>query len=139
MHNKNEVTPEHDKAFIQTLIKELKVGDIDVKLTERIGQQAPDLSKKRPIKIVFNNEEDKEKVMANLRNLKDNQMYKGISITADYTFNERILIKEYYEKAKAKNAQEGNDCNYVWRVRGTPKNGLSLKKLNKDKPGNSNL
>jgi len=30
MFNKSEVTPEHDKDFIQNLIKELKVGDINV-------------------------------------------------------------------------------------------------------------
>ena len=63
-------------------------------------------------------------------------MFKGISITPDYTYSERMLIKEYHEQAKAKNDQEGDDCTFVWRVRGTPKNGLILKKLNKDKPGN---
>ena len=91
IHNKNELTPEHDKAYTQNLIKELKVGDIDVKQIERLGQK--DNAKKRPIKIVFNNEEDKEKVLNNLENLKDIQMYKGISITPDHTYSERMLIK----------------------------------------------
>ena len=83
IHNKNELTPEHDKAYTQHLVKELKVGDIDVKQIERLGQK--DNAKKRPIKIVFNNEEDKEKVLNNLKNLKDIQIYKGISITPDHT------------------------------------------------------
>ena len=37
VHNKNELTPEHDKAFTQNLIKELKVSDIDVKEIELLG------------------------------------------------------------------------------------------------------
>ena len=139
MFNKSEVTPEHDKDFIQNLIKELKVGDINVKQIERIGERSSlDLSKKRPIKIVFNNEEDKEKVMANLRNLKDIEMFKGISIAQDHTYSERMLIKEYHQRAKSKNEQEGEDPSFVWRVRGTPKNGLSLKKIYKEKIGNTN-
>ena len=81
---------------------------------------------------MFNSEEDKEKVLGNLRNLKDNLIYKGISITNDLTFSERMLIKEFHDQAKSKNKQEEeNETNIVWRVRGTPKNGLILKKLTK--------
>ena len=81
---------------------------------------------------MFNSEEDKEKVLENLRNLKDNLIYKGISITNDFTFSERMLIKEFHDQAKSKNKQEEeNESNIVWRVRGTPKNGLILKKLTK--------
>ena len=86
---------------------------------ERLGQK--DNAKKRPIKIVFNNEEDKKKVLNNLKNLKDIQIYKGISITPDHTYSERMLIKEYYERAKAKNVLEGGDSIFVWSVRGSPK------------------
>ena len=56
---------------------------------------------------MFNNEEDKKKVLNNLKNLKDFQIYKGISITPDHTYIERMLIKEYYERAKAKHVLEG--------------------------------
>ena len=134
MHGKNEVTPEQDTEYINTMIKDLQIGAVNVKQIDRIGQQ--DNTKKRPIKMMFNNEEDKEKVLINLRNLKDNLIYKGISITQDFTYSERILIKEFNQQAKAKNTQEElNKSNIVWRVRGTPKNGLFIKrftKLNQD-------
>ena len=46
-----------------------------------------------------------------------------ISITGDYTNSERDLIKIWVKKAAEKSAQ---DSNYVYRVRGNPKNGLRL-------------
>ena len=98
IHGKEEVGVNDDNFFLDNLIKDLQIGAIATKQVERIGQKPA----KRPIKIVFNNEEDKEKVLNNLKNLKDIQIYKGISITPDHTYSERMLIKEYYEKAKAK-------------------------------------
>jgi hypothetical protein len=127
IHGKEEVGVNDDKFFLDNLIKDLQIGAIATKQVERIGQKPA----KRPIKIVFNNEEDKEKVLNNLKNLKDIQIYKGISITPDHTYSERMLIKEYYERAKAKNVLEGGDSSFIWRVRGSPKNGLSLKKFSK--------
>ena len=85
---------------------------------------------KRPIKLIMNSEEDKEKVLNNLRHLKGKTLYKSISITADYTYSERQLIKDYRERANIKNDFE-EDKDYIWRVRGTPKNGLFLKRINK--------
>ena len=82
------------------------------------------------MKLIMNNEEDKDKVLRNLKALKDKSLYKGISITADYTYSERQLVRDYREQANEKNDNEtANQTNYVWRVRGTPKNGLSLKRF----------
>ena len=87
----------------------------------------------RPLKIGFNNEEDQRKVFLNLRNLKGKNIYKGISVREDYTYSERSLIKNFIGQAKAKNQEENNkNSNIVWRVRGTPKNGLSLKWFTKE-------
>ena len=72
--------------------------------------------------------------MNNLRNLKGNAMYTGISMTDDYTMSERTMIKEYANRAKEENTNEPENSKYVWRVRGTPKNGLTIKKLMKVKP-----
>ena len=97
---------------------------------DRIGQVTQ--GKKRPLKMVLNNEEDQQKVLHNLTNLKGKPSYKGISITEDYTYNERILIREFAEQAKLKNDEEDkNKSNFVWRVRGTPKNGLVMKRFTK--------
>ena len=75
----------------------------------------------------MNSEEDKDKVLNNLKALKDKPLYKAISITADYTYSERQLVRNYRERANQRNDEEtANQTNYIWRVRGTPKNGLSL-------------
>ena len=37
------------------------------------------------------------------------------------------------EDAKAKNSKEEPDLRYKWKVRGTPKNGLFLKRLPKQR------
>jgi len=65
--------------------------------------------------------------------LKGNSLYKGIHITDDYTFNERKLIQDFNQQAKEKTSQEA-DQNSIWRVCGTPKNGLFLKKFMKSPP-----
>ena len=97
----------------------------------RIGKQEP--NKRRPIKVIMNNEGDKNKVLMNLTNLKGLSTYVGISVTEDYTINERNKIKMKAVEAKRKNEEEGEESNYVWRVRGTPKNGLEIKRLLKKK------
>ena len=82
----------------------------------------------------MHSEGDEDRLLQNLTKLKDQVNYKGISITEDYTVAERKLLTEWRDKAKAKNAEEGESSNYIWRVRWTPKNGLSLKKFMKQKP-----
>ena len=69
----------------------------------------------------MNSEEDKMKVQHNLRNLKDNENFKRLSVTDDYTVAERQLLKEYSLKAKEMNEKESPYSKYVWRVRGTSK------------------
>ena len=65
--------------------------------------------------------------MGSLRNLKDNESYKGIFIKEDYTINERNLIKSYVDQAKAMNEIERvKKSTVIYKVRGTPKNGLFL-------------
>ena len=58
-------------------------------------------------------------------------MYKGISVTEDYTISERQMIKNFTSKAKERNSAESDNTDYAWKVRGTPKNGLVLKRFKK--------
>ena len=88
------------------------------------------------MKISFKSVEDKDKVLANLRHLKGKPEFDSIHITEDFTFNERKLIKEFSDLAKEKSSQE-EDPNYIFRVRGNPKNGLFLKKMRKNSPTTS--
>ena len=72
--------------------------------------------------------------MENLKELKGQESFRGISLTDDYTITERHLIKEYSDKAKENNRNEPLNSRYIWRVRGSPKNGLRLKKFPKQAP-----
>ena len=130
IHGKEEMASDEDSEFVNNMIKDLQIGSVSIKQVDRIGQQKNE--RKRPIKVVCNSEEDQQKVLTNMRNLKNKSSYKGISVTEDYTLNERILIKEFSEQAKIKNIQEEtNNSNIIWRVRGSPKNGLIIKKFTK--------
>ena len=62
----------------------------------RIGKEVP--NKRRPIKLVMKSEEDENKIMDNLKCLKDQETFKGLSVTDDYTIIERELIRKWTEK-----------------------------------------
>ena len=50
-----------------------------------------------------------------------------ISITDDFTINERKIIKEKCKKAKEMNF--ANDGDFIWRVRGSPRTSLRFAKI----------
>ena len=54
----------------------------------------------------MNSEEDKMKVLDNLRNLKDNESFKRLSMTDDYTVAERQLLKRVLPQSK-RNERQG--------------------------------
>ena len=121
---------EDDEAFAEQLLKDIEVGAIKAKEVSRIGTYDREDAKVRPLKITVETEEEQQKVMENIKNLKGKQDYKGISIKEDYTISERQLIREYVEQAKALNALEkAKKSTTVYKVRGTPKNGLFLKRF----------
>ena len=124
-------TKKKDEEFVNSLIRSMTV-DVAFKSVNRIGMRNPD--KKRPMLVLMNSEADKDRIIQNLTKLKGQENYKGVSVTEDYTVAERKLLTEWREKAKAKNAEEGQASKYIWRVRGTPKNGLSLKRFMKLRP-----
>ena len=130
IHGKDEnKETQSDEDFIKGFIREID-ENIAAKSIVRIGRQE---NKKRSIKVTFKNIEEKTTIMINLKNLKGKAEYKGVSITDDYTLSERHMIKEFANTAKEKNSMEPENSNMVWKVRGTPKNGLVLKRLMKVK------
>lgn len=121
---------EEDEQYVNELIKDLQIGALKAKQVERLGADSVMSDKIRPLKLAFQTTEEQQKVLNNLSNLKGKEKYKGISIKEDYTFNERQLIKEYVNQAKAQNLIEAEkNTGIIWRVRGSPKNGLVLKKF----------
>ena len=133
IHGKPEETEEEDKAFLQELIKELCIGAVHPRTLVRIGTKTDE--RNRPIKVIFNSIQDKNKLMNNLRYLKGKDLYKKVSITHDYTINERQLLQQKLQEAKEKNESDPpQDKEYKWQVRGSPKNKLFLKKVKKNHP-----
>ena len=95
----------------------------------RIGKHVD--GKLRPLKIVLDSEEEKFKLMGNLPALQGIERYKGVSITEDIILDERKTFKELSQTAKQTN--QGNaEADYLWRVRGSSKNGFHLQKIQKD-------
>lgn len=93
----------------------------------RIGIKRPNYI--RPIKVVLESAHEVYLITKKLINLKGNEKYQGISVTEDFTRFERSLIKELKNKAAERSAREPN---IIWRVRGSPKSGLYLKKIHKE-------
>ena len=69
-----------------------------------------------PIKVAMNTEEERNRILSNLRNLKGIPEYKTISVTKDYTITERQMIKDWSDKVKEKNKNELPDSKFVWKV-----------------------
>ena len=125
-----EKEKENDQTYVAGLLNALAVP-VTYKTTSRIGREE---NGKRPLKLVMNNEIEKDRLMSRLSNLKDNSNYIGLSITDDYTQYQRKIIKDWIAKANQRNQEESENSQYIWRARGTPKNGMFLKKLLKKKP-----
>ena len=123
---------EERKKFDDELVKSF-IRDIGTEVAHksvfRLGKR--DTDKVRPLKISMNNEMDKETIMSNLKNLKDQEKYARVSVTDDHTINERKLIKDMIDQVEKANAKEPVDSKFIWKLRGSPKNGLSLKKFRK--------
>ena len=126
---------ENDKNFIDALFVDIGI-EATYKAMHRLGKidETSNEAAKRPIKVVMQNETDKDLVMARLNQLKGKEKYKGISITEDHSIADRKIIKEWAEKATAANANEPAESLYEWKVRGSPKNGMQLKKFQKWTP-----
>ena len=81
MHGKKDESS--DMEFINAFLTQVGCDKSNLKTIKRIGAIKPDRA--RPILIQLNTEEEKSRVMNNLRELKDVQMFTGISITEYYT------------------------------------------------------
>ena len=128
MKDTKECEQESDKSEIQDLFDEIGTNRIDF-THHRIGVRKDKISKSRPIKVTFQNVYDKEKIMSNLHHLK-NLGYIGLSITDDFSINERKKIKAMCQEAKRKTADSGGD--FIWRVRGSPRTSLYFIKTSRE-------
>jgi hypothetical protein len=123
-----------DEAYVKSFLETLKTSATTYKSIFRLGKQDPNKKRPRPIKLIMKSEDDKKNIMDNLKHLKDQEMFKGLSVADDHTISERQLIKEYTEQAKESNQNESPNSKYIWKVRGEPKNGLRVKRFLKRQP-----
>lgn len=123
MGETKEKEQEQDKKDIKEILYIIGVQDI-VPKHHRIGQKDEDGLKQRPIKMILKSSSEKERIMQNLHKLKPHRNWTGLSIRDDFTINERKKIKEKCQEAK--NLNKGNNCDFVWCVRGSPRTRLRL-------------
>ena len=72
-------------------------------------------------------------VMSNLGKLKyAAEKFRRTRLTDNHTAEEREAIKSKVSEARKKTEAEG-EGGYIWKVRGSPKNGLRLVKFMKNK------
>ena len=123
LNNESEV--EFINGFLNTIGVAAKP-----KLILKIGKED---NRPQPLKIIMETTEDKDQVMSRLVNLKNAEnKYRAISVRDDHTYEERQIIKEWNEKAKALNESE-TSSNYEFKLRGSPKNGLRIIRIIKKK------
>lgn len=141
----NPITPTTDTRKLNVIIHGIKEEDItdsrDPVLNElfetlqfvhhaeikcdRLG--AKSIEKTRPIRIKMESSQMKEVFMSSLWKLKNGPIkFQKISVTDDYTQDERREIKRWVNEAKQRTKDE---VDYEWKVRGSPKNGLRLVKM----------
>ena len=95
-------------------------------LANRLGSKSSD--KSRPILITMESHQRKRELMSKLWKLKHGpDKFQKISVTEDFTQEERNEIKRWVEEAKQRTDKESG---YIWKVRGSPRGNLRLVKMN---------
>ena len=119
----NDARKEHDAKMIDNFLETVGVASKPVSIT-RLGKLNQENNKKRTVKVVVSTSIDTDYVMRNLKRLKNTENKFGkIRVTNDDTSGEREQIKNWVKKAEEKSS---GDSNFIYRVRGDPKNGLRL-------------
>ena len=122
---KTDSVPERktsDTVFVKDFLDgvfNMKVDENEIEKMFRLGRWSED--KARPLLVAFRNIEQKENIMANLRNLRQPiDKFRGISISHDLHPKEREDIKLMVEEAKQKHIDDGGDAveNYRFLVVG---------------------
>ena len=127
MGEESENGKEKDEEFVIAFLGKLGIKAKPASIV-RLGNSDP--NKIRPLKLKMNSEAEKENIMSRLSNLKNAEdRFRKVSVTEDYTVEERKEIKNWVEKAKEQNRNETRDI--IWKVRGTPKNGFEIKQFPK--------
>ena len=119
------VEENEDKSeFVNKLLQDVNM----ITKTNYISRIGTKSIRTRPIKVVFSSGHEKYKFTRKLTELRHHHRYSKISVTDDMTKMERELMKKWKEEADERNQRDPNE-KYKWRVRGSPRDGLYLKKI----------
>ena len=125
-----EVEGENDENKIRDIFKAIDVNLKPVTMF-RLGIKRGDRS--RPLMVRMQSKEEKYTIMSKLWKLKyARAKVERVSITHDFTIEERMSIKEMVDESKRRNENEsknGASTNYAWKLRGNPKSGMQLVKV----------
>ena len=105
--------------LIDRLCREgVRVQGCKVVKSFRIGKYERNVTKSRPLKVVFETKDQQQRLLANLRNLKEAERdLNCLSISPDLTKEAREEIKQKVQEAKERTR---NSPDKVYLVRGTP-------------------
>ena len=119
--SKEEIQQE-DRKSIKKLLEDINKAEIEPLYITRVGKLPTPMNRSpRPIKIVLKNEKEKKDILESVKLLKN--MNTRICVTEDLTWEERLIMKEWFRKASERNEKEDDD--YVkWCVRGSPRTKL---------------
>ena len=116
---------EYDREIIKQLFDTVGIQYAPCSSADRLGRKTTDRT--RPIRLRMETHKEKGNFMSMLGKLKYGpEVFRKISITDDYTQEERNEIRQWVEEAK-KRTKSGEGC--IWKVRGSPTNGLRLIKM----------
>ena len=102
----NEV--DHDSIYLKKLFTIIEMTHTSPTMTHRLGMKKP--SGPRPMKLTMESKEEKDKFMSQLGKLKyAGAEYKKISVTDDYSLEERDEIRRWVTLAKRKNEMEDEE------------------------------
>ena len=124
IHGVHEDENKEDIDFVKELLDDVNVKTQPTYVS-RVGKNSKGM---RPIKVAFKDSHIKYRFMKKLTDLKQHDKYVK-SITDDLTKMERDQqIKEWKKRADEMNKAKSNE-DFNWRVRGSPRDKLYLKKI----------
>ena len=127
VHKLEEKTEERLEEWADRLITATRVK---ANLTEvkRIGKSHE--NKNRPIMLSFQNAQQKDDFIANLRFIKGNDEFNYIRITENYTYEERQILRCKIEEARSLNQKETDQTKWH-KVFGSPRTSLEIRIVKK--------
>ena len=120
VHGLQEDNAGNDKTIIEDLFDTVGLQLTPKVTIDRLGSKSNEKKKTRPVRLSMESPKAKAEFMSSLGRLKNGpNIFKNISVTDDYTQDERNGIRQWVEEAKERSL---NESGYVWKVRGSPTN-----------------